>query len=193
MKPHRLIPWLTPILLAACASSAPPAQLYHLRSAPPLAAPAPVAPARGPWQLLHPVRLPDYLDRDAILVPRGQAGLATLSGHRWAEPLAEGVPRVLRQDLALLLGEAALSPATAPAQAQLRLEISSFEATPERRAVQLQARWSLQTGGGAPVRSNGTRIEVPVAGAEVDALVAAHRLALWRLAEQLAVEMRAAQ
>jgi hypothetical protein len=35
-----------------------------------------------------------------------------------------------------------------------------------------------------------TRIDAPAAGTEPDALVAAHRLALWRLAEQLAVALR---
>jgi uncharacterized lipoprotein YmbA len=33
-----------------------------------------------------PVRVPDYLNRDAVLLPQGQSGLQALAGHRWAEP-----------------------------------------------------------------------------------------------------------
>ena len=52
------------------------------------------------------MRLPEVLERDALLMPQGQAGLEALQGHRWAEPLRDAVPRLLRQDLATLLGEA---------------------------------------------------------------------------------------
>ena len=181
------------VLLTACASPSPPPALYQLRGAPPV----PVQPVPGTQvlQLLQPVALPEALQRDSLLLPQGQAGLQALPGHRWAEPLADAVPRLLRQDLAALLGEARVWTAPLPAGVaitrQCRVEILSLLATPDRTAVVLQARWTLSdpTGRSAPVVMT-TQIDAPSAGPDVDALVSAHRLALWRLAEQVAQTVR---
>jgi hypothetical protein len=128
-------------------------------------------------------------------VPRGQAGLQALDGHRWAEPLRDAVPRLLRQDLAALLGEARVWTAPLPAGVaptrQLRVELLALQATADRGAVSLQARWSLaDPAGAAPPWVEAAQFEVPSAGPEPDALVAAHRLALWRLAERIAASLR---
>jgi uncharacterized protein len=175
--------------LVACGTS-PPVQLYHLRSEPPVAAPQPAAGA-DIWQLLLPVRVPEYLDREAILLPQGQTGLLALSGHRWAESLRDAVPRVLRQDLAALLGEgrvwAAPLPAGVAVTRQLRVEIIALEADAERNGVRLQARWTVSDPQGrAAARSGGVTLRVASAGSAIDSLVAAHRMALWRLAERIA-------
>jgi uncharacterized protein len=182
------------LALLGCATPSPPAQLYRLPSEAPAAAPAAGAWSGRPWQLVLPVAVPDYLDRDAIVVPQGQAGLRALPGQRWAEPLAEAVPRVLRADLGARLGEGALWAGPLPpgvvATGQLRVELTAFEATPEGGAVRLTARWSLA---GAALRGGRSDISVPVATAGVDALVAAHREALWRLSGELAAAMGAAR
>lgn len=180
-------------LLGACGSAPLPVQLYRLAAPAPAGAGAAASPvaASGVWQLVPPVRLPEYLDRDALLVPMGQSGLQALAGHRWAEPLRESVPRLLRQDLATLLGEARVwgvpLPAGVPVTQQLRVELLALEPAADRSAVTLRARWSLaDTAGRNPPRVDAALIVVPVAGSDIDALVAAHRLALWRLAERIA-------
>lgn len=176
--------------LAACGTPLPPAQLIHLPTALPsgIGAPAPVA--KGVWQLLPP-RLPEYLDRDALLVPQGQAGLQPLPGWRWAEPLRESVPRVLREDLAALLGAAQVWTSPVPpgvvVQQQLRVELLAFEATSDRGGVRLQARWTITDPAGTqPPRAASASIEVRSRAGDGDALAAAHREALWRLAERIA-------
>jgi len=180
-------------LLAACASPAPPPALYQLRGEPPATVQA--VPGVQVLQLLLPVALPEAVQRDALLLPQGQAGLQALAGQRWAEPLADAVPRLLRQDLAALLGEARVWVAPLPAGVaitrQCRVEVLNLLATPDRSAVVLQARWTLSdpSGRSAPVVQT-TQISVPAAGPDVDALVSAHRLALWRLAEQVALVVR---
>jgi uncharacterized lipoprotein YmbA len=70
---------------------------------------------------------------------------------------------------------------------QLRLELQALEATPDRRAVRLRARWTLvdPTGQTPPVADE-AELSAPSNGPEPDALVKAHRLALWRLAERIA-------
>lgn len=179
---------LLPLLLVACAGS-PPVQLYRLQTEPPV---APPPPRRGEaWQLLQPVRLPDYLDREALLLPQGGSGVLALSGHRWAESLRDAVPRVLLADLLALAGPgsvwtAPLPPGAAPPR-QLRVEILALEAEADRSGVRLQARWTWSDvqGRSAP-RAEGATLRVPAEDTGVDRLVDAHRLALWRLAERIA-------
>lgn len=177
-------------LLTACGSS-PPVRLYRLPSAPPQPVPARAAPVAEAWQLLMPVRIPDYLDRQALLLPQGEAGLLALSDHRWAESLRDAVPRVLREDLTALRGQgriwASPLPAGAAIAGRLRVELLALEAAADRRSVHLQARWTLvdPQGRSAP-RSGSADLAVPSTGPGIDELVAAHRLALWRLAEQIA-------
>jgi uncharacterized protein len=177
--------------LVACAGTSAPIQLYQLRAAPPVPVAATASPATVVWQLATPVRVPDYLDRDAVLVPQGQAGLQALPGQRWAEPLRESVPRLLRADLAALVGEARVWSAPVPAgvviNRLLRVELLALEANAERSAVVLRARWSITDPGGRVAPDVQTlNISVPSANTDVDSLVAAHRLALWRLAERIA-------
>ena len=111
-------------LLVACGTPQPAPRLYQLRAAPPV----PLV-AQPSTQVVHmlAVTLPELLERDALLIPQGQAGLDALSGHRWAEPLRDAVPRVLRQDLAALIGEARVWTAPLPAGValtrRLRVEI----------------------------------------------------------------------
>ncbi len=182
-------------LLAGCACG-PPDRLLHLRAAPPVAAGA--AAAAEIWLIQQPVRLPDYLDRDALLLREGRAGLQRLPGYRWAEPLRDSVPRLLRADLARLLGEDRVwtlpLPAGVQPRLQLRVELLAFEAEDadtadtRQRQVVLQARWSLaRADGSAPPQAQAVSLQVPVSGPGADALAAAHRLAVWRLAERIAL------
>jgi len=186
-----LVLWIAAGLAAGCAASSPTAQLYQLRAAPPVTAVTAATPSTLIWQLVQPVQLPEYLERDALLLAQGQSGLVALPGHRWAEPLRDAVPRVLRQDLAALLGESRVWVAPVPAgvlvERRVRVELLALEANAERTAVTLRARWSVAdpTGAAAP-RADAATLNVPSAGTDVDSLVAAHRLALWRLAERIA-------
>lgn len=175
--------------LSACASS-PAVRLYRLRDAPPVNT-GPVAIASGwQWQL-GSVKLPDYLDRDAIVVPVGQAGLQAHSSERWAEPLRSAVPRLLRNDLAALLGEDRLWSAPVPAGITvtrlIRLDVLALEPLPDLSAVRLRARWSIvDTTGTTPPRNEAAELQAATQGRDIDSLVTAHRLVLWRLAERLA-------
>ncbi len=178
------------VLLTACASPGPPAQLYQLRSEPP----APVqAVAGAPVLQLLSLTLPEVLERDALLLPQGQAGLQALSSHRWAEPLRDAVPRVLRQDLSALLGAAQVWGTSLPGgvvvQRMLRVEVLALQVNAARNAVQLQARWSLAAPGALPTVRVDT-LSAALTSVEPDAIAAAHRLALWRLAETIAAELR---
>ncbi len=200
---------ITLALLGACASPAPvPLHLHSLGSvalpsgtppgsaAPALSAAAPAtAPTTAPdtWQLLA-VQLPAYLDRDALLVPATSGGLQALAGERWAEPLRDAVPRLLRDDLARLRGAASVWAAPLPAgllvQRQLRVELLALDVLPGRSAVRLRARWWLADvapAAGMPATPllGEADLQTQVAGTDAAALVAAHRALLWQLAGRI--------
>ena len=197
-------------LLHGCGTPPPAPQLYHLRIEPPPEA-QPKPPSESPpsalqrttaaapavtarplvLQLMNPVRLPELLDHSELLLPQGQAGLQALASHRWAEPLRDAVPRLLRHDLARVLGEAQVwsspLPAGVVATRQLRLEVLSLQANAQRSAVELSARYVLSHPlGSTPAQIQTLHIQAASTGSTPDALVAAHRLALWQLAQSLA-------
>lgn len=189
LRPSPLVLALT-CLLGACATPLPPVTWVRLPVDDVVATPAASVPTREVWQLMAPVLLPGHLDRDALLVPSGAAGLQPLGGVRWAEPLRDAVPRLLRADLSRLLGTplwtAPLPPGVTPTR-QLRVEFLALDVTPDGRGVTLQARWSLAdpAGGSAPALGEASFIE-PAASAQPGALAAAHRSALRRLAVTMA-------
>ncbi|MEK8034831.1 ABC-type transport auxiliary lipoprotein family protein [Ideonella sp. DXS29W] len=192
---------LAMVLVAGCATSeAPPLRYHALRLDRPQATPATPAPPRaapgpgafaGAWQLVAPVRLPDYLDRDVMWVPGEGGALVPLDGHRWAEPLRTAVPRLLAHDLGDWRGDGAVWGGAVPAGVevgrQLRLELLEFGATPDGKEVALRAKWAMVDphGADAPVLGE-VRVMAPVASRSAGGLVDAHRLALWRLAERVA-------
>jgi uncharacterized lipoprotein YmbA len=181
------------VWLAACAGSPLPAVTWvRLPAEPPavVAAPAPVQEVQGVWQLMAPVLLPGHLDRDALLVPQGAAGLQALGGARWAEPLRDAVPRLLRQDLAREFATpvwlAPLPPGVLPTR-QLRVEFTALDVSSDGRGVELRARWSLADPKGAvPPTVFDAAFTSAATGAGANELAAAHRQALAQLARRIA-------
>lgn len=194
---------LVAALLAGCAGSPlPAAQWARLPAQPPVAPAAPAQPAGGTWQLLGMITLPGHLDHSALLLPAA-AGSTRLQAHpqlRWAEPLRDAVPRLLRQDLQQALGAplwTAPLPAALQPTRQLRLELLALDAQAAPTAgVAVQARWVLSGPGLAPQQGE-IAFTQPAdagdsAGETADALVLAHRQALATLAQQLAQALKSA-
>lgn len=182
-------------LLAGCASPLPPVTWLRLPAEAPGSDESPAAPVtREVWQLMAPVGLPGHLDRDALLVGSGGASLQPLGGVRWAEPLRDVVPRLLRQDLTRAWGApvwaAPLPPGVRPTR-QLRVEFSALDVTADGRGVQLRARWSLADALGATPPQVGEAAFVTAAsGPDADALATAHRRALQQLAQRIVAAAR---
>ena len=185
------------LLLSACGTPAPAPRLYQLRTEAPVAGTpttagrAAAANVQAVWELASEVRVPAYLDRETLVVLDGTARLELLEGQRWAEPLRDTLPRLLRHDLALLRGASSAWLAPAPAgvsvNRQLRVELLSLQASRARGAVLLQARWWFSGDRTAPPQALTAELQVPVANLnDGEAIAAAHRLALWQLAERIA-------
>lgn len=185
-------------VLAGCSASVP-VRWVHLPLAPssPLQD-APTTPRVAtvtPTVQLMPLRLPDLLDRDEILVPAGPARLTPLAGWRWAEPLREAVPRLLRDDLARALGESRLWTGAGPvasgreAPLQLRVEVVALQVDANGQGVRLRARWSLVDPGGRQPARSGVHDATQPAGTQgepAERLATAHRDAVAALATSLA-------
>lgn len=175
---------LVAVLVAGCASS-PSTGLYLLAALPQAAPAQPFPDSLG----IGPVALPEYLDRLQV-VTRGASGEIAISDiERWAEPLHEGLARVLDQNLAALLGTQHIVrfpwPAAAAPDLQVSVEVLRFEAGPDA-SLRLVARWQVRARGGAIViEPRLTRIEVP-AGGGAGERVRAHSEAASRLAREIA-------
>ncbi|PLW82991.1 hypothetical protein CWI75_06040 [Kineobactrum sediminis] len=92
------------LLLAGCASS--PSYNYYLLNARVADGVAGDGPALG----IGPITIPEYLNRTSMVFTRGSNQLRLADYDRWAEPLAEGIQRVLSLNLSAELGSHNIRP-----------------------------------------------------------------------------------
>jgi uncharacterized protein len=152
----------------------------------------PVAPAK-PMATLAIVNatLPGYLDRGELATRSGARVLYSAS-ERWAEPLADSVPRLLAFDMAATLGPDRIAVTsrenTAP-EMGLQVELVRFERDADGRVV-LEANWSLRSAADDRlVRTATSRFEESP-GPGADAAVAALARLLGRLSDEIAESVR---
>ncbi|MBW2412733.1 MAG: membrane integrity-associated transporter subunit PqiC [Deltaproteobacteria bacterium] len=140
------------VVLAGCAGTSPPSNFYVLSTLPESA-----AETRSDGDLnriavgIGPVILPDYLDRSQIVTRTSPNELKVAAFDRWAEPLKSSFPRILMENLAILLNtdRVAVYPwrKAIPIEYQVVVDVVRFDASPGGNAV-LVARWSLLGNGG---------------------------------------------
>ena len=175
-------------LLPGCATT-PETKLYLLaamESGAPFAGEAGQTPVIG----LGPVKLPDYLDRSQIVYRVSENRLAAADFHRWAEPLAANVVRVLSENLTARFPTSRIlaypwQKSEAP-DYQLLVEVLRFDAGPDD-AVHLIANWSVE-GWESPPRS--ADITVPTAAHDFESLVRSESEALMLLSRAIGDELR---
>jgi uncharacterized lipoprotein YmbA len=174
---------------AGCFGKSPTARLYALT---PTAARAPGAAVTGPALGLGPVTLPAYLDRPQVVTRRSADEVAAAEFDRWAEPLAEAVPRILGENLAALLGTERIQaypwPRTRPVAQQVTVEVLRFEGRLGGE-VSLVARWRVLDSVGRELLVQRSVIQEP-SGGDHAALVAAMSRALGTLSRELAEAVR---
>ena len=86
-------------LLAACGSS-PPSNHYVLTARGPATPPQLEEPSLG----IGPINIPEYLNRSGMVYNRQGNRVQVSNTERWAEPLEDGLKRVLSINLAGLVG-----------------------------------------------------------------------------------------
>jgi hypothetical protein len=182
------------LALGACVSlkRTSEARFFVLRA---VAEPAPGTATGEPFTVgLSPVRVPGYLRRPQLVTGEGAHGLHIDEFERWAEPLEEGISRVLAENLATHLAGHRVVRQPWPASLDLRCRVAvtleRFSAGADGH-VSLHGRWALLDPEGRSLASDATALvagPVPVgpAGADAEATVAALSELLGELAEVLA-------
>jgi uncharacterized lipoprotein YmbA len=183
------------VALTGCAGSSAPVRLYVL-TPPPEARVAPLGPAvpGRPALGVGPVRLPGLLDRPQIVTRRGADEIDAAEFHRWAEPLADSVPRILAENLAALwkTDRVAIFPWD-PEQAvryQVVVDVMRFDGAMGGDVV-LDARWRILATHGKELAANRSLLTQPTGGAGYPAVVAAMSRALAALSREIAATLDA--
>lgn len=179
------------LLLAACGTT-PEVRYYLIPARPGVAEPG-ALPA-GKVVGFGPMSLPEYLDRPQMVTRTSASRLQYLDEQRWAEPLAENITRVLREDLAGRLDvDQVLAypwPRSRVVDFQVTLDITRFDAD-STGTVSLEGHWSLlKQGGNASIAGRHITLSVPAQGTSPDAVAVAHGEALARLAGDIAAELQ---
>jgi len=187
------------IAVASCAiscASSPASRFYMLAPMQEAAVSAPAAADRGPVSIcVGPVLVPGYLDRLPLCARDSANEVDYAEFHRWAEPLEDGIGRVLVENLSQLLGTARIDvfpwKTPAPADYQVRIMLIRFDGAPGEQAV-LKARWSLAASGQErPVFEAISAFVEQVESGSYEALVEAQNRALERLSREIAGAIQA--
>jgi hypothetical protein len=143
----RLVVLLACVLLMTGCARTPPVIYYQLSAVDSGPAAAGASPIGEATIGLGPVLLPEFLDRPHIVIREGANRLQLTEGHRWAEPLAGNIARVLRENLAARLATERIVhypwSKGAAIDYQIVVEMIRFEGEGYKEA-HLAAVWSIQ-------------------------------------------------
>ena len=141
-----------------------------------------------------PVTLPELVDRPQLVVRVAANRVDILETHRWAEPLKSEIPRLIAENLGLLLGSSRASSylqhAGTDADYRVLVDFQRFESSPGE-AVTVEAVWSLRRAMGGAPKTGHTLVREPVNAEGYDSLVAAYGRALLAVSRDLAMAIRA--
>ncbi len=179
--------------ISGCVGKSAPTRFYVL-SAPPAAENATLQGTdAAPLSLgVGPVELPAYLERSQIVTREGDTRLLVADFDQWAEDPRDALPRVLAENLALLVHAEPLVTAPWPTgvhpKYSLSLQIQRFDGELGKRA-ELRAAWSILDADGTLLRWRATRHEATPANASHAAFVQALGQCLTALATNVAAEL----
>lgn len=189
---RKLKPWYALLLLAilgACGTT--PSSNFYLLTAEAGQLPNGTTPSLG----IGPVAIPEYLNRNSLVTDTRGNEVKIASFERWAEPLGDGVQRVLALNLSSQLNTRNMR--FFPWQADLapdygvRLTIVSMDI--QDRQARLVAEWAvLVDAGRTELIRRISQQEVSVAAGELsgDAIARAYSQLLAQLSEEIAGAIR---
>lgn len=141
MTPMRMLTIALLLAILAACSSAPASRFYVLTPGQ-VASPTSTAPSVG----IGPVTVPEFLEREALIIDREDSRLRLASNHRWAEPVAEGIGRVMAINLAALLDTQAVQrfPWRRDQQPAYSIQLDVWQLEAGQGQARLIAQWSVQ-------------------------------------------------
>jgi uncharacterized lipoprotein YmbA len=93
---------------------------------------------------LEPVELPAYLSNPRLAARTGANRIDYAEFRRWAEPLSDGIARVVREDLAPV-ADVEAAPAL-PKAPRLKLRVQAFEGLRSAGGILVKVSWRLEPG-----------------------------------------------
>jgi uncharacterized lipoprotein YmbA len=155
---------------------------------------AAASPRSGPVVGVGPVTLPAYLDQRSIVVREASGEVRLSRVHQWAEPLQDGVARVIAENLALMIPTDAVVvfPWRSPRTVAFRvtMDILDFDG-PLGGPVGLNAQWRLLDGNGKELVLRAVTLDEPAAEPTYAALVASQNRLLTAVSRDIAAAIRA--
>jgi uncharacterized protein len=186
--------WLVALALAACTVLAPipdKTRYFLLTAMPPGEAGAQVNQANTSGLVLGlgPIRMPDYLERDEIVVRAESNQVRVSQDDHWAEPLKDNFTRVLSQNLSTLLGTQQIVNfpwySSTHIDYQVAVTVDRFECDAQGNA-RLAARWSINNPVSGRSLDHGQADQSAACGGTIDQAVGALSQTLAALSRQLA-------
>lgn len=182
-------------LVAACTGT-PVTRFYSLASIAPPLSESPRPPGQGLAVAVGTVSLPAYLDRPQMVTRPGVYAVNLAEFDRWVEPLQDMVPRVIAENLSILLGsdQVLLAPRRRlpGLNHQVDVAIDRFDLDDQERVV-LAARWDLiDRGRDEVISSRRLTLTEPAADRSFEAIAAAMSRALALLSRDIADGLQAA-
>lgn len=175
------------VALAACAGApAPREQFFTLASPNPGVAPP---TSTSPSVFVGPVAVPAAVDRSQMVLATGPNEVDVSDAFRWAEPLREGIARVVADTLGRELGSSRVlysrMAAGTGVDYRVTIEVQRFDSSLADGAT-VDAVWTVIPSRGGAQRSGRTVAHEPTHGADPAALAAAHSRALVRVGADIA-------
>ena len=187
---RRLLALTVSIGLSSCAVSDPTLFYILSRATPPRASTATVSIAMSSVDRtgivgigVGPVMMPGYLDRSQIVIRTGADKVEISTFHRWAEPLEDGIARVLAEEIATRVVARTI-------QYQVVVAVLHFDGRPGSD-VTLDARWRILAGDGRELAFRRSTVIQGVERSGYEPMVAAMGRALSTLGQEIATEIRA--
>ncbi|MFM0070003.1 PqiC family protein [Paraburkholderia sediminicola] len=185
-------------LVAMAACSSPSSRFYTLGadSAPAAGSAAPVSArtsATPTWLIeVAPIDVPPQVAKNQLVVQTGPTQVQVLEQERWASLPGDEIRRALSTSLTQQLGTidvyGTAYPDTTPVY-RVSMNVQRFESWPGSHAL-IDAVWSVRAVRGTAVMTCRSVVSEPVSGG-YDALVDGHRVALQRIAVQVAAAVQA--
>jgi len=154
------------------------------------------AAAGGVTVGVGPVIIPAYLNRPQIVTRTASDQMDFAMYHRWAEPLDEGIARILANEIAERVPTERVVSfpwrgiVARVIQYQVVVTVLRFDGHPSDD-VTLDTRWRILGGDGKEIVVKRTTVTEPVAGSGYEPIVAAMARALAGLGQDIASEIRA--
>lgn len=193
LPPIRGIAAMTILLCLAACGSSPPNDYYRLT---PMGTPA--TAGERPSLGVGPVDIPDYLNRSGLVYSAGGNRLVISEQHRWAEPLDEGIMRVVAVNLARLLNTDNLRLFPWPLNdiPEYTVEVNVLELDTEGQNAVLVADWVIRRPAeNAAMTRQISRLQRALAPGPVapGELAPAYSELLYQLSEEIGTAIRVAE